>query len=726
MIKGKRGLALAMSLIAISLTACGDEYTYPEANWTDGKIVTIGGQQFTFDNVYKYFEGSKSSAQSYFSVAKNILAQTVTTRTDAILSIVDTKIEKLHDTWKTNARTNGTSYKEEQEKTFKSEGVEDEDELREKYIADEQITQNSDAFLTVKDGTENVNEQYYLSEQHTKDYVKDNAPYHVSHVLIKVDASSSGEGFYNGQISADDAKQIDSVVRSLVSATTFGRTAQLLSDDSSNAQYGELYTKDSMIAMQKDTSYVNEFKLGVYAYDTFLNSKTKNNSTAGDNAATKDIRASLRVPGKTEGAVSDSEVAESISETLVGQGKAFGIPLSACFQMAQIAETESNPIDGSSVTTMNKKSVSARQYPRNILFNNYFNYRGVSFVYDDRAEYPARFLKELKDLATFSSENGKANASAYAALAASIDTNNATNATVKNVFDSAEFAAVEDDLSYKVKEYNYVSRQLDNAQDSKFVDFDGELVNYQSDVETNSTKQTTTLNSAHTSKKILADENGNAIIVARAGTSGDSGYQGLHFIVVNNDPFVADGNGTFANKYQYYRVNVPGAVTTLDSDESAATLKGTAAYSSDYSKHPSFVNFVSPDSTSNTTYNGRRESVEKVIKAALDSEEIALWEYNLAQFKDKYHSDFTTFLGKTTIEGKEVKIADLINQYVTLTKETSVESANDSLDGSWETYIKEINLETALATQRMIPTIGIAAFESGNLTAAMEEICYVD
>ena len=447
MIKGKRGLALAMSLIAISLTACGDEYTYPEANWTDGKIVTIGGQQFTFDNVYKYFEGSKSSAQSYFSVAKNILAQTVTTRTDAILSIVDNKIEKLHDTWKTNARTNGTSYKEEQEKTFKSEGVEDEDELREKYIADEQITQNSDAFLTVKDGTENVNEQYYLSEQHTKDYVKDNAPYHVSHVLIKVDASSSGEGFYNGQISADDAKQIDSVVRSLVSATTFGRTAQLLSDDSSNAQYGELYTKDTMIAMQKDTSYVNEFKLGVYAYDTFLNGKTKNNSTAGDNAATKDIRASLRVPGKTEGAVSDSEVAESISETLVGQGKAFGIPLSACFQMAQIAETESNPIDGSSVTTMNKKSVSARQYPRNILFNNYFNYRGVSFVYDDRAEYPARFLKELKDLATFSSENGKANASAYAALAASIDATNAPHATVKNVFNSPEFAHLGYDIS---------------------------------------------------------------------------------------------------------------------------------------------------------------------------------------------------------------------------------------------------------------------------------------
>jgi hypothetical protein len=68
----------------------------------------------------------------------------------------------------------------------------------------------------------------------------------------------------------------------------------------------------------------------------------------------------------------------------------------------------------------------------------------------------------------------------------------------------------------------------------------------------------------------------------------------------------------------------------------------------------------------------------------------------------------------------------LISQYVTLTKESSVESANDSLDGSWETYIKEINLETELATQRMIPTIGIAAFESGNLTAAMEEICYVD
>jgi hypothetical protein len=726
MIKGKRGLALAMSLIAISLTACGDDYTYPEANWTDGKIVTIGGQQFTFDNDYKYFEGTKSSAQSYFSVAKNILAQTVTTRTDAILSIVDTKIEKLHDTWKTNARTNGTSYKEEQEKTFNSEGVEDEDELREKYIADEQISQNSDAFLTVKDGTNNVNEQYYLSEDHTKNYVEDNAPYHVSHVLIKVDASSSGEGFYNGQISADDAKQIDSVVRSLVSSTTFGRTAQLLSDDSSNTQYGELYTNGSMIAMQKDTSYVNEFKLGVYAYDTFLNDKTKNNTTAGDNAAVSDIRASLRVPGTTDGAVADSEVAESISDTLAGQGKAFGIPLSACFQMAQIAETDANPIDGSSVTTVNKKSVSARQYPRNILFNNYFNYRGVSFIYNDNDEYPARFLQELKDLATFYSENGNAKAAAFGNLANAITVTGANDSTVQNLFISPEFAAVEDELSYKVKEYNYVSRQLGNAQDSKFVDFSGELVNYASNATTSSTTQDTTLNNAHTSKKILADENGNAVIVARAGTSGDSGYQGLHFIVVNNDPFTADGNGAYTNKYQYYRVNVPGAVTVADTDEAASTLQGTAAYSANYAKHPSFINFVSPDSTSNTTYNGRRESVEKVIKAALDSEEIALWEYNLEQFKTKYNADFTSYLGKTTVDGKEVNIADLISQYVTLTKESSVESANDSLDGSWETYIKEINLETELATQRMIPTIGIAAFESGNLTAAMEEICYVD
>ncbi len=700
MIKGKRGLALAMSLIAISLTACNQDYVYPEATWKDGQIVTIGGKQYDFDSIYKYFEGTKSSAQSYFNVAKNILAQAVTTRTDGILSIVDDKIEALHNTWKSNSRSNGTSYKEEQEKTFKSENVETEEELREKYIADEQISRNAQMFETIKTGDDEM--QYYISQDMVKNYVEENAPYHVSHILVKVDASSNGEGFYNGQISADDAKQIARVARLLSSGHSFGDTAILVSDDNSNTTYGELGQQGSMIAMQKDTTYVNEFKLGVYAYDTFLNPKTSNNATAGENQQTSKIRESLRVPGKTEGANAKSEVANAIDDTLYGQNAAFGIPLSVCFQMNELSEMDHNPMDGSSVTSVNNKSVTSRQYPRNIMFNNYFNYRGVSFIYDDRNEYDDRFLNELDNVLAFMQLNGKSNVNGT-----SVDVLRSLVAQAKA--DKSKMATLIDSLDgfleYKADEYTYVKDLLDSVDDSRFIDFNGNLVNYKSTAAYNSTSQVTTLNNSFHGK-ILADENSNAIIVARAGTSGDSGYQGIHFIIVNNNPFTADANGDFTKKFQYYRMNIPSFAEDA-----------TPAFSASYKEHPSYINFINADANSTTTYNNRRSSIEGAIKATIKNQDISLWEYNLKKFEEAYGYDFTT---KLTSESKR-----LINQYITLTKENTAKSNVETLDDSWATYIKELNLQVDLSTNRMIPTLGVAAFESGVITAEMEEVCYV-
>ncbi len=685
MMKGKRGVALAMSLIAISLTACGEDYTYPDASWKDGIIATIGNKTYKYDDIYPALEGTKSSAQAYFNVAKSVLAQAVTTRSDGILSVVDNKIESLHDTWKTNARTNNTSYKEEQEKTFSSEGVEDEDELREKYIAQQRVEENSNSFSTVKTySNDNDGGEYYLSKELTEKFVTEKAPYHVSHILIKVDASSSGDGYYNGQISSDDAKQIANVTRMLSSGTSFGSVAQLASDDGSNTQYGELYTSDSMIAMLKDTSYVNEFKLGVYAYDAFLNSNTSSN-TPSSNAKNSEIRSSLRVPGTSEGSNSESEVAKSIDETLIGKGEAFGIPLSVCFEMNQVADWEKNPYNGSSVSTENKKSITARQYTRNVLFNNYFNYRGVSFIYKDSIdEFNTRFLAEVNGIQKARRDGGETKATDFV--------------------DIATFLKSDDSyLSFKQDEYNYIKGLLDETKDSAFCDYSGKLVNYKSN-DKNKAELTEIAGDSH---KILAS-NSNPIIIARAGTSGDSGYQGIHFITLNNDPFTADKNGDYTKKYQYYRANVP-------SDTKA---ENSTAYSADYSEHPSFINFVTADANSTTTYNNRRSSLEEVVKASLPSEDIALWEYNLQTFKEKFNKDFTDYLPEN--------VKKLVNQYITLNKESSSDSADETLDSSWETYVNELITQESLTQERMVSDVCIGSFEGGYFTKDMEEACYVE
>ena len=663
---GKRSLSLAMSILAIaSLTACDDDYNYPDAKWKEGIIVNVDGKDYKYDEIYQLFDNSKGSAQAYFNVAKNILAQLVTPKTDTMLSNVDTKINDLKNTWKTNARTNNTSYKEEQEKTFDSENVEDLDELREKYISQQQVEKNSQDFYEINaNGVTDPSYTYYISEQMTKDYVTNQAPYHVSHVLVKVDASSDGEGYWNGKITADNAKKIGNAVRMLASSDSFGSVAQLVSEDEGSAKmYGELVTTtegSQSVAMEKTTSYINEFKLGLYAYEAYLNPKTK---AAEVNTA---VRASLRVPGQVAASSSfdyknDTAVSELITDgTLVGKTGAFGIPLSKAITLGYVADVEKNIVDGSKVDY-----ASETQYPRNILFNNYFNYHGVNFLYDDSDTYEAEFLKDAIEVGAHSDK------------------------TILTLND------VKDKLPSKYAEYEYVTGQLSKIDAGKFKTVEGisdNLYNYDFDAFT----KKSVLTKIPTSKKILVekDTDTNPVIIVRGGSSG---YQGIHFIVVNNDPFVNS-----QNTYQYYRTNIPDA-----------SADPASAKSADYSTNPSLINYVKADINSNTTYNARRDAVVAAVKASDSNIDFRLYEENIKKFgADKFNELLGDYAG-------------IINKYIEITKESSELGKNSSLDESWETYIQTLALQEEITPRGLVPEVCVSAFEGGNYLT-LEGICHVE
>ena len=663
---GKRSLSLAMSILAIaSLTACNDDYNYPDAKWKEGIIVNVDGKDYKYDEIYQLFDNSKGSAQAYFNVAKNILAQLVTPKTDTMLSNVDTKINDLKNTWKTNARTNNTSYKEEQEKTFDSENVEDLDELREKYISQQQVEKNSQDFYEINaNGVTDPSYTYYISEQMTKDYVTNQAPYHVSHVLVKVDASSDGEGYWNGKITADNAKKIGNAVRMLASSDSFGSVAQLVSEDEGSAKmYGELVTTtegSQSVAMEKTTSYINEFKLGLYAYEAYLNPKTK---AAEVNTA---VRASLRVPGQAAASSSfdyknDTAVSELITDgTLVGKNGAFGIPLSKAITLGYVADVEKNIVDGSKVDY-----ASETQYPRNILFNNYFNYHGVNFLYDDSDTYEAEFLADAIEVGAHSGE------------------------TILTLND------VKNKLPSKYAEYEYVTGQLSKIDAGKFKTVEGisdNLYNYDFDAFT----KKSVLTKIPTSKRILVekDTDTNPVVIVRGGSSG---YQGIHFIVVNNDPFVNS-----QNTYQYYRTNIPDA-----------SADPASAKSADYSTNPSLINYVKADINSNTTYNARRDAVVAAVKASDSNIDFRLYEENIKKFgADKFNELLGDYAG-------------IINKYIEITKESSELGKNSSLDESWETYIQTLALQEEITPRGLVPEVCVSAFEGGNYLT-LEGICHVE
>lgn len=719
----KNFLSILTSVLSISLLSACEEYKIPKAKWTDGIIVNIGGKDYTYEEFYKLMDNSKNEAQSLYTVAKNVLAQIITPANAAIRSTVDLRLKDLENTWKTQARTNSSSYKEEKEKTLDSENVEDEEELKKKYIAQEQEKANSNEYYNINaDGISDDTKGYkfYISEDTTKNYVKNAAPYHVSHILVKVDAAEGGTGYWDGQITSDNAKKISNTLQRLTSTDTFGSVAHEISDDEgSQAQYGELYTSgDSpMIAMEKSTSYINEFKLGLYAYDAYLNPNTK-----GDDQ----LKASLRVPGKKieEGDFTyenETLVKDKINNVLVGKGQAFGIPLSKAFTLGQVADLEksqesSMPVDFSSVTN----------YPRNILFNTYFNYHGVNFIYDDSDTYPIEFLKESVEVIKVQDQLKKSKDPTAASTEVKDSKNNKYDFTTNKFVDSGnsdltltkEIAedfintSIKSSLPKKYEEFQTISSMLSKIEKSKFKEVDGisnKLFGYNEVANaTNNQKYDVTLDkiSDDNNKKsilveqdLIDDTKFNPVVVVRGGSSGS--YQGIHFIVVNKDPFV-DAN----NVYKYYRTNIPKSSTTeIEADPNTR----------DYTKNPSFINYVQADPNTSTTYNNRRDAVYKAIKASDSDIEFKLFEYNLAKFKTKYSKDFITELGEK---------GSVIQRYIDLTKASSKRSSKETLDDSWEQYINALTLQEQLTPNRIMPQVCISAFEGGSLEGK-EVLCHV-
>ncbi len=497
--RGKKTLTALLCLFATTslLASCDDTYDYPDYYWwywEDGLVVTVGDKDYTFADIYDSVYGSKDSAESLYDCASDVLAQIVTPITDSIQSIVDQEMIDQEETWKSNASTNGTSYSEEQDSTFDSEHVEDEDELRAKKLAEALIEENETQFYDDAYGTSEATEDYLfsISEDITKDYVETERPYHVSHILVNVDASdvsSDSTAFYDGHISSTNAKKITNVVKQLTTGTSFAETASLLSDDGSADVGGELVgdgssssiDATSAVGMQKDTSYVNEFKLGIYAYDSFLNPDTMNNTT---------IQEELRVPGAVN---EESATAVSIESTSIANGEAFGIPLSIAYMIGYDAEQEAAD-SGKSVDFTDET-----QYPRNILFNNYFNNHSISFIYDDRK--------------TFTLENYIATLNATGAYETELTTINFTQS----------------DYPYEYNEYTYIKNQLDNVVDTcwsynysniNLVKYD---CTYDSASKTAVTEKTAVADQTDDGTGILTDEQGNPILITRSGISGDSG-----------------------------------------------------------------------------------------------------------------------------------------------------------------------------------------------------------
>jgi hypothetical protein len=553
----------------VTLSACSN----PVTENSDGFLITMKDKDgavtgYTADALFGQYQNNEFGVSKFVESVTELVIRNQINQEDPtsqalraeILRKADISVDGVKETARTNASTNGTNYNDELETLFESYNVEDLAELKDYFayrtmkqeVEDRYFDENKESFLT--------------GDDFGPGYLNERLPYHVKHILVKV--SAAGADLYNGRISESEARKLFAVANRLAvqrNGETFGEVAREMSEDGSKEQFGDLGI------MSKATSFVNEFKLGVYAYDAVFN----------QNAEVQDKADALNVP----------ETAIEFFDDL-GLGT---IPFHAFVSLNEFAnvtkDQNGNPVNNN----------DSLYFPRNILFNQYFNRHNISVV-------------------TPESRSG----------------GDFIHSGFRNV---AELGG----------------------------------------------------------QKVLTDENGRVILVVRAGTgSGESGYQGIHFIVVERSALVELQNGVTLE--DYYTTELPG----------------TPNYPK--SNGQDLVTFVNFNVTTTANYKTRSETVKNEIR---NFDRF----FNFRMLEQLISEQEVTFIDET--------LEDAVLRYMDVTRRSAAFDQELQELNTWNSYIEFLEYQE-FQRQRLIDEECAYAYEDNFLGLYSETdingdrgICYV-
>ena len=271
---------------------------------------------------------------------------------------VDEQKQKAKD----NAKSNNTSYDKEWNAILESNNVENAKGLEEKFIYekekevitnwyanDEVAPTLKEEFLGIKaDGTAVGGD------------VKSAMPYHIRHILVKVDeASNADEKFYKGAVTEAQAKLLYDTVSTLAKGDyPFSQVASMYSEDGSASSGGDVGIMTNA-ATSGSLGMVNEFQLGLYAYDNLYDATNAADAAADSIKEQLGFNSLVKTGVKAEDAL-PAGVVEVPYEAFVNMGK-----------YAQVTEDDhGNKLAGGSTAL----------YPRNIIWNKYFNLHNVFVI----------------------------------------------------------------------------------------------------------------------------------------------------------------------------------------------------------------------------------------------------------------------------------------------------------------------------------------------------------
>ena len=397
--KSKLSLGLVTSFIAsMALTACGSDVTKNANNVVSFKGYDGGDLSIVTDEIYDDYMKSSTGIAKYYDQVMEVLIRNAFKKDPKgestlkgikkyyyqIENEAKDNVKSSKKTAKQNAETNGTSYKTEWQAILSEKGVKDEEELLQKNIYDLEKEEIEDWYY--EQHKDDLKKEYLgINKDGTEVASKASSrfPYHVRHILIKVEDGASD--YTRGTITEAQAKLLSSTVELLAQGVmTFGEVAQKKSEDSSSSSYGDVGIMNNAISGGK-LGMVNEFQLGIYAYDAIK----KNASTS------EVIDGALGVSGPSSKLVGAPTVKNYFTTRGIAE-----IPYSVLTELGQVADVENSKADGLPVL-----DGKAALYPRNLLWNRYFNNHSI-FVITNGKQDDAATLAGLNDILdpTISSE----------------------------------------------------------------------------------------------------------------------------------------------------------------------------------------------------------------------------------------------------------------------------------------------------------------------------------
>lgn len=698
----------ALGLVAIvagvtALSSC-DRVTASE----EGVIMTYtdatgARTSYTARDLLKDYQQSGSSLSSQFDKIFEVLVRKYYAtyhethegdngaKLHSLEATANTEVTKVKENATKNASSNGTSYETELAKLFASEGVKNIDELYQKKFYDaqkadftEQMNQNFgtgnskiNGYEVMRDGKlPNGDDAFKASEDWGKGnegWLKEQMPYHVRHILVKL-ASGSDKQYTQDKIGDNtgvgeygEATRVANIVLNLAGAQiaengllaanskrmSFGEIAGD-SDDGSKDNYGE-YGIMNKHTVGSDSALVHEFQLGTYAFET-LYSKRGNASPDAYR-----LMPGLKQNAESAANVDDKQVLSdgtTVYDFFENQGVG-QIPMGAALALLDTAKTTTDdnktPVNSDSKETF---------YPRNVIYNKYFNKHNVCVITPNVIPTNATpksnaLTPSGDDDYRYSWLNNDSKTAATAALSSLNGLYNSANGTV------TAGTQTEEELSKGV-----YSKQL-----GALPGFSVDTTNIVSGVNDAGTE-------AH-AKNVLTDEEGNVVMVVRAGSG--SSYQGIHFITVSRSALSEYGYKKEGNQYinntkadvmndkgeytknspslsDYYSVYVPSTTETKNTDYPTYLVDGTTS-----EPITSYVNF---NKNSSTDFNERRTKITTAITS--------------------YLSDLNTYEFQRLFEEGKVTFTDeALAKSMKTFSQTKRQSTEDDLFSTWKNGWKE-------------------------------------